>query len=488
MIQLFYVALNAKAEYNNIIMYQFKGADSVKNCAVILAAGEGTRMRSSKPKAMCEVLFKPMLDWVISAVEKAGIEDICVVTGFAAGYIEEHLGEKYATVRQNERKGTGHAVMQAMDFIESRRDANVVILNGDAPFVDKETIIKALEYHNSKNNDVTVISAKVSNSTGYGRIVRDNNGDIKAIVEENDADEKIKLISEVNSGAYCFKAQSLADVLTKITPDNPKGEYYLTDAVSIILASDGKAGAFNAGNEKTVLGANTRSQLNKLNELARMEILEKLMDNGVDIPCTDGIMIGPDCIIGQDTRVLPNTIMCGNVTVGENCTIGPNSYAEDAEIGNNVSFNNGQIRKAKILDNATIGPFVQIRPDSVIGNGVHLGNFVEVKNSTIDSETCVSHLTYVGDSDVGKNVNFGCGVVTVNFNGKTKNRTTIKDRAFIGCNTNLVAPVTVGECSYTAAGSTITEDVPDNTLAIAREKQTNKEGWVKEKQPYRKKV
>lgn len=460
----------------------------MSNGAIILAAGEGTRMKSKKPKAMCEILFKPMLDWVMSAAKKAKINDICVVTGYAAECIEKHLGEETETVRQTERKGTGHAVMQAMEFIKRHNDGNIVILNGDSPFVDAKTISEAIEYHSSKNNDVTVISAEVSEPYGYGRIVRDKDGNIQAIVEENSADEKTKLIKEINSGAFCFRAEALAEVLTKITPNNSKGEYYLTDAVAIILKSGGKAGAYKAENEKTVLGANTRSQLNKLNELARHEILEKMMDEGVDIPCTDGIIIGPDCSIGCDTKILPNTIICGNVTIGEDCIIGPNSYIENAQIGNGVKFNNGQIRNAEIMNDANIGPFVQIRPDSVIGDGVHLGNFVEVKNSTIGENTSVSHLTYVGDSDVGSGVNFGCGVVTVNFNGKTKNRTVIKDRAFIGCNTNLVAPVTVGENSYTAAGSTITEDVPDNTLAIARERQTNKEGWVKEKQPYRKKV
>ena len=460
----------------------------MNNGAIILAAGEGTRMKSKKPKAMCEVLFKPMLDWVMTAVKKADIDDICVITGYAAECMEAHLDGSAETVRQTERKGTGHAVMQAMDFIKRHQGGNIVILNGDAPFVDAETISGALTYHCDKNNDVTVISASVSAPRGYGRIVRDKNGDITAIVEEASADEKTKLINEVNSGAYCFRADALADILTKITPDNSKGEYYLTDAVAITLSGNGKAGAYNAGNEKTVLGANTRSQLVHLNELARHEIIEKMLDSGVDIPCRDGIIIGPDCKIGCDTKILPNTVIFGDVTIGDDCVIGPNSYVYNAQIGNGVSFNNGQIRNAEIMNDANIGPFVQIRPDSVIKDGAHLGNFVEVKNSTIGENTSVSHLTYVGDSDVGSGVNFGCGVVTVNFNGKTKNRTVIKDRAFIGCNTNLVAPVTVGENSYTAAGSTITHDVPDNTLAIARERQTNKEGWVKEHQPYRKKV
>lgn len=460
----------------------------MENCAIILAAGEGTRMKSLKPKALGEVLFKPMLDWVISAARKAGINDICVVTGYGAEYIEEHVGDSVTTVRQPERKGTGHAVMQAMSFIKSHEGASVVILSGDAPFVDEETIIGAIGYHTSKHSDVTVISAVVSNPYGYGRIVRDKNGDIKAIIEEASADDKTKQIREVNSGAYCFDAAALAEALTKITPDNSKGEYYLTDAVSLILSSGGRAGAYNAGSEKTVLGANTRVQLGNLNEIARHEIMEKLMEQGVDIPCRDGVMIGPDCEIGIDTKILPGTIIKGNVTIGSGCVIGPDSYIENSEIGNGVSFANSRIRNAKILDNADIGPFVQIRPDSVIGDSVHLGNFVEVKNSNIDSGTKVSHLTYVGDSDVGKNVNFGCGVVTVNYTGKSKHRTTIKDNAFIGCNTNLVAPVTVGQNSYTAAGSTITQDVPDNSLGIARERQTNKEGWVKKKQPYKKKV
>ncbi len=461
----------------------------MENCAVILAAGEGTRMKSLKPKALGEVLFKPMLDWVISAAEKVGIKDICVVTGYGAEYIEDHLkGRDITLVRQTERKGTAHAVTQAHEFIKSHEGGNVVILSGDAPFVDESTITGALNYHEAKKNDVTVISAVIGDPYGYGRIVRDKNGDIKAIVEEASADDRTKLIKEVNSGAYCFDASSLLDALNKITPDNSKGEYYLTDAVSLILSSGGAAGAYNAGSEKTVLGANTRAQLGFLNELARNDIMEKLMEKGVSIPCRDGVMIGPDCQVGVDTTILPGTIICGKVKIGSGCVIGPNSYIENSEIGDDVKFLNSRAESSKILNNADIGPFVHIRPGSAVGENVHLGNFVEVKNSNIGEDTKVSHLTYVGDSDVGKNVNFGCGVVTVNYSGKTKERTTVEDNAFIGCNTNLIAPVKVGRNAYTAAGSTITEDVPENSLAIARERQTNKENWVKRKQPYKKEV
>lgn len=393
------------------------GVDYVNISAIILADNRELLKNSKKIKAMCEVLFKPMLDWVKQAAKDAGIDKICIIAGENLPYIESHLdGSQIKNFSSLE---------QAVEFTDKCKNDIIVILNGDKPFIDAETIKCALAMHINDSNEMTIISEE---SIGYC----------------------------INSG--------------------------------VIGKSGLKTGFYDSSDKNIGLTANTGAELNRLNETMRHLILTKIMNNGVDIPCTDGIIIGPDCKIGCDTKILPNTIICGNVTIGEDCVIGPNSYIENAQIGNGVKFNNSQIRNAKIMNNADIGPFVQVRPDSVIGDDVHLGNFVEVKNSIIDSDTKVSHLTYVGDSDVGSGVNFGCGVVTVNFTGKKKHRTVIKDRAFIGCNTNLVAPVTVGENSYTAAGSTITEDVPDNSLAIARERQINKEGWVKEKQPYRKKV
>lgn len=411
----------------------------MKNGVIILASGDGKGMKSKKPKVMSEILFKPMIDWVISAVKGAEIEDICAITGNEYDYLAEHLGETVTLVCPS--------LTQSAEFIKEHEDGNILILGGDTPFMDSETVRGALEMHISESNDVTVISE--------------------------------------DAVGYCFRAAVLHSVLGKLSGEK---EYSLGDVVTAVTDEEGKTSVYKPQNPFISLTADTKSRLYRLNDFARNEILEKMMDSGVDIPCKDGIIIGPDCSIGADTRILPNTVIHGNVIIGEDCVIGPNSYVYNAEIGNGVSFNNGQIRNAKIMNNADIGPFVQIRPDAVIKDGVHLGNFVEVKNSTIGENTSVSHLTYVGDSDVGSGVNFGCGVVTVNFTGKTKHRTVIKDNAFIGCNTNLVAPVTVGENSYTAAGSTITEDVPDNTLAVARQRQINKEGWVKEKQPYRKKV
>lgn len=459
----------------------------MKNCAVILAGGEGTRMRSAKPKVMAELLFRPMIDRVYAAAKKAGVEDICVVTGYRSELLEAHLAGRAETVKQTERLGTGHAVMQATAFIEAHTGGSVLILNGDAPFIDPETIASALAYHTENAFAQTVISAKIENPFGYGRIVRNNNGDFTAIVEEASADAEIKKINEINSGAMWFNADALTHLLSKLDNKNSKGEYYLTDTVAIALSEGKKVGAYTAASADAVLGANSRFQLYELNEMLRQKVLRKLMDNGVSIPCTDGVMIDDEAQIGADTVILPGTIIKAGCTIGKNCTIGPNTVLHNTTVGDDCVLNNVQAEDAEVASNANLGPFVHLRPDTHIGEYVHCGNFVEVKNSTVGAHTSVSHLTYVGDSDVGTGVNFGCGVVTVNFNGKTKNRCTIGNDAFIGCNTNLIAPVSVGDRAYTAAGSTITDDVPADALSIARERQTNKENWVTEKKPYREK-
>lgn len=456
-------------------------------CAVILAAGEGTRMKSSKPKVMAQVLFKPMIDWVVSAAEKGGVEDICVVKGYRAEILEEHLGGKYQTVLQAQRLGTGHAVMQAEDFIKAHSDGDVLILNGDAPLMDSETISSALEYHRNNASDATVISAKVPNPFGYGRILRGENGDVKAIVEQKEATEEQKKIDEVNSGAYWFSAKALLsalDYLAKNHSDAGK-EYYLTDAIEIILSQGGKACAFTAATADVVLGANDRAQLYELNEIARKQILIKQMKNGVSIPCIDGVIISPDAQIGADTQILPGTIIKGASVIGSECDIGPNSLIENSVVHDSVELNSTQVYSSEIKAGAHIGPFVRIRPDCVVGENVKVGNFVELKNARIGEKTSVAHLSYIGDAQFGKNINVGCGCATVNFNGRDKSQTVVGDRAFIGCGTYLIAPVDVGENAFTAAGSVITEDVPADSLAIARSRQTIKEDWVNKTRPYR---
>lgn len=447
------------------------------NCAVILAGGQGKRMKSSKAKVLCEVLGKPMVDWVMDAVLTADCGDICVVTGHEREQVEIHLASRCETVFQAEQMGTGHAVMQAKDFI-ARHTGSVLVLNGDAPFMDAKTIEDTLRYHTQCNNAVTVISAQVENPYGYGRIVRDQGGYLLKIQEEADASVAEQGIHEVNSGAYWLQISALLPVLEELRPNNALGEYYLTDVVELMIAKQMRASAFAAASPHVILGANDRVQLMRLNEIARHRVLEALMLAGVEIPCTDGIMIGPNVEVGADTQILPGTILRGNTRIGSNSIIGPNCLLVDTTVGNNALLNSVQSYASEIGDSVNLGPFVHIRPNSKIGNGVHLGNFVEVKNSTVDELTKVSHLTYVGDSDVGKGVNFGCGCVTVNYDGQKKARCTVGDHAFIGCNTNLIAPVTVGEYAYTAAGTTVTEDVPKNALAIGRARQVNKDKWV----------
>jgi bifunctional UDP-N-acetylglucosamine pyrophosphorylase/glucosamine-1-phosphate N-acetyltransferase len=450
-----------------------------KAVAVILAAGEGKRMKSDKPKVLQEVLFKPMIDWVVDSAVGSEIGGICVVVGNSGDKIVTHLeerGVKFATACQNMPLGTGHAVMQAVDYIRQSEAEDVLVLYGDAPFIGSGIIKSSYFEHKNSENYVTVMSAETDNPTGYGRIVRDG-GDVVGIVEEKDATPEQKKIREINAGAYWFKADVLIEALSKISNRNVQNEYYLTDTVAII-GSRGFKGGSCLLDMKYIAGANDQKQLYELNGIARGFVFDKLFENGVSVVDDSGIIIGPDVKIGRGTVILPGTIIKGETKIGNGCTIGPNSVIDSCSIGDNVIFNASQAQKSLVESGVTIGPFANIRPNCHLHENVHVGDFVEVKNSEIGVGTKVGHLTYVGDSDVGSGVNFGCGVVTGNYDGVKKSRTTIGDNAFIGCNTNLVAPVKVGDGAYTAAGSTVTRDVPDGALAVARSRQENLEGWV----------
>lgn len=447
-------------------------------CAVILAAGKGTRMRSDNPKVLCEVLFKPMINWVINSCKDASIDNICAVTGYKSEMVKAVLDDEIEIAIQNEQRGTGHAVMMAKEFLEKNIDGDVIVLCGDAPFMDSQTIENAYDLHKNQKNAITIITARLENPTGYGRVIRNRYG-IKKIVEQKDATTNELLINEVNSGAYWFNIRYLLDVLFDVDDTNSQGEYYLPDTVALTLAKGRKVNAFISDNPDVVLGANSRRDLCRLNTIANSRVIDNHFDNGVEFVSLDGVLISPEVEIGKGTVILPSTILKGSTKIGQGCSIGPNSLIVDSKIENNVVFNSSQCYNSIIESNVTVGPFCHIRPNSTIKQGVHLGDFVEIKNSVIGENTHVSHLTYVGDSDVGKRVNFGCGVVTVNYNGKEKNRCTIEDDSFIGCNTNLIAPVTINKKGYTAAGSTITQDVPAESLAIARARQINKEGYNK---------
>ncbi len=443
---------------------------------IILAGGAGKRMKSERPKVLCEVLKKPMLGWVMDAAEKFEFDETAVITGYKREMTEEYVnkrGKIIYTYFQPEQKGTGDAVKQAKEFIEAAEC--ICVLNGDAPFIDAETLRKSLDEHKSAGAAVTVITAEISDPTGYGRIIRDKNGKFTAIREQKDCSPEETEICEVNSGAYWFNSDGLLRALPRLTDKNASGEFYLTDCVELI----GGAQAFKSENPDIVLGANTRQSLLELNEKARQSVIGKMLDSGVSFVSTDGVIIGSDVEIGCDTTVLPNTMILGKTIIGKGCEIGANSHIEDCIIGDNVILNNVQAYSSTVEDNVKIGPFAQLRPGTTIRRGVKIGDFVEIKNSDIGENTAVAHLTYLGDSDVGRGVNFGCGCVTANYDGVNKFRTEIGSNSFIGCNTNLIAPVKIGENAATGAGSTITRDVPPNSLAVERSQTKIIENWDK---------
>lgn len=442
---------------------------------LILAAGKGTRMRSKLPKVLHKVGGKPMLQHVIDAARGAGSSREVVVIGSGAELVKKTItGVEF--VLQEEQLGTGHAVLSAKEnFAESK--GTVLILCGDTPLLTSKLLKSFADVHESSQCAATVLTAKMPDATGYGRIIRDTDGTFKKIVEDKDATDLEKSIREVNAGVYCFDAQKLFGALEKVNNDNSQGEYYLPDVLTIMLDAGEKIGAFRAEYADETLGINSRVQLAAADKVFRMKKNHALMDEGVTIIDPNTTFIDVDVRIGQDTIIQPNTYIEGNTVIGEDCSIGPNIRFVNMKVGNKVTTHFSYCHDAEICDGVTLGPYVHLRPGTTIGENVKIGNFVEVKNSNVGEGSKLPHLQYIGDTDMGSGVNIGCGTVTCNYDGKQKFRTTIGDNAFIGCNTNLVAPVTVEEGAYIAAGSTITKDVPKNNLAVARARQTNIEVW-----------
>lgn len=444
--------------------------------SVILAAGMGTRMKSKMPKVLHKVCGKPLSKWVIDASKAAGADKVCAVVGHKAETVKEVLGDVCEFALQAEQKGTGHAVMQAIDVIKNSK-GEVVILNGDTPLITAETINKAIEYHKNNGNQATVITAILDDATGYGRIVRDNDGSVLKIVEQKDASKEEKKINEVNSGMYVFDAQSLVYALDKITPNNAQGEYYLTDTLEILLSAGKKIGGYAISDNDEIRGINDRVQLNEAEKIMQKRINEYHMRNGVTMRNPESVYIEDGVEIGNDTEICQNVTIKSGTKIGSDCVIGSGSMLDRAVIHDGVDVLSSVILESEVDEGTHVGPFAYIRPNCHVGKEVKVGDFVELKNSNIDDGTKISHLTYIGDSDVGKRVNFGCGTVTCNYDGKKKYRTTIGDDCFVGCNTNFVSPINVGDGVYIAAGSTITEDIPENSMSIARARQVNKEGW-----------
>lgn len=448
--------------------------------AIILAAGEGKRMKSDMPKVLHKICGDEMINYVIRSCNLDLIKKIILVVGYKKELIKEKI-DGVDFVEQDKQLGTGHAVLCAKNFIKD--DEDVLILNGDMPLIDLNDINKIIFEHKKQKAIATIVSVKLKNPNEYGRIIRGEKNNFVCIREDKDANQKELLIKEINTGIYLFNGAVLKSALELLKNKNSQKEYYLTDTLEIIKNKYKNINVFCCDDDdaEKFLGVNDRLQLARACKIMQKKINSFHMINGVTLINPENIFIDYNTEILYDTVIESNVSIKDKTKIGKNCFISSGSSISNSIICDNIKVYSSFILDSIIKNNSRIGPFAYIRPNSVIGENVKVGDFVEIKNSNIDCNTKISHLTYIGDSDVGKNINFGCGTVTVNYDGKKKFRTTIKDNAFIGCNTNLIAPVIVGKNSYIAAGSTITNDIPDSAFAIARERQTNKLEYHKKK-------
>lgn len=452
--------------------------------SVILAAGEGTRMKSKKPKVLHEILGRPMLFYVLNSCKHSQVEKNLVVVGHNkekvckafedeqdVEFIEQPIGD-------NVPYGTGYAVMNALDKIED--DDTVIILNGDTPIISNSTISCFLRYHEDRNNDITVLSADMKDPTNYGRIVRDENANVVAIVEEKDASEKQKLIREINSGIFAFKGSSLKSALQKINTDNAANELYITDTLEILVKEGKRVDSFKLRDTREILGVNSRYELSIAAEILQKKINKEYMINGVGIIDPKSTYIEYGATIERDVMIYPGTRIDRKSVIKEGAEI-YSSTIKNSTIGEDVLIRSSEIEDSSIGRGTTVGPYAHLRPNSHVGENCKIGNFVEVKNSNVGDGSKMSHLAYIGDADVGSGVNIGCGVVFVNYDGRDKFRAKVGDNAFIGSNANLVAPIEVEDNGYVAAGSTITKKVLKGQLSLERAPQKNIDGWVERK-------
>ena len=454
----------------------------MKLAAVVLAAGKGTRMKSKIPKVLHSVSGLPMISHVLQAVGKSGIEKTVVVVGFQGKEVARELGQDVEVVVQKEQLGTAHALLATEPLLKDF-SGNILVLCGDTPLIQPQTLIDLVAFHVESLSAATVLTAKMEEPTGYGRVIRDKHDRVAKIVEQKDASLEELLVQEINTGIYCFKADYLFEALSGISPNNAQGEYYLTDIIQLYVSQGRLVRAMTVVDVTEIQGINDRIHLAKAESVLRKRVLDKLMLDGVTVIDTASTFIDQSVQIGSDTVIYPFTYIEGKSIIGSDCIIGPQTRLVDVQIGNGVEIQNSVVLKSKIGDRSSVGPFAYVRPETVIGSEVKVGDFVEIKKSNIGNNSKIPHLSYIGDTEIRENVNVGAGTITCNYDGVSKHPTLIEEGAFIGSNTNLVAPVKVGVGAVIGAGSTITVDVPAGALGIARGKQKNIDNWLSRRKP-----
>ncbi|WDH75893.1 bifunctional UDP-N-acetylglucosamine diphosphorylase/glucosamine-1-phosphate N-acetyltransferase GlmU [Exiguobacterium marinum] len=446
--------------------------------AVILAAGKGTRMKSKLYKVLHPVLGKPMVEHVVDQLDQIGVSRQIVIVGHGAEAVQDTLGTRVEYAVQEQQLGTGHAVQMAEAELAGKSGATLVVC-GDTPLLTAETLEALLAHHEAQQAKVTVLTAIADDATGYGRVIRGEDGNVTKVVEHKDASETELAINEINTGTYVFDNELLFDALKRVGNNNAQGEYYLPDVIAIAKESGEVVAAHTAPTFDETIGVNDRVALSQAEAIMRKRTNERLMREGVTFMDPTSTYISPDVVIGSDTVIYPGTVILGKTTIGSECVIGPNSDIRNSVIEDNAVVRQSVVTDSRVGEEAQVGPFAHLRQQAVLGANTRVGNFVEIKKSTFGDGAKASHLSYIGDASIGERVNLGCGSITVNYDGKNKFETVVEDDAFVGCNVNLIAPVKVGKGAIVAAGSTITNDVPEEALAIARERQTNKEGYTK---------
>ena len=443
----------------------------------ILAAGKGTRMASSLPKVLHKLSGKTLLQRVLDSCNKLNPDKIYIIVGHKSKEVEDSIPENKNInfIFQETQKGTGHAIQVLSQQIQQHK-GKLLVLNGDVPLIKSETLRKLINFHDSENADVSLITTKKKNPHGYGRVfIKDNL--LERIVEEKDCDNEQRLNILINAGIYCFKWESLSTIITTLKSNNNQKEIYLTDTISLLK----KSCSFEVEDRGELEGINNRVQLSRCEEIIQNLIKEKHMKKGVTFINASSCTISEESKIGSDVIIEANTHIRGNSKIFNNCKIGPNTFIKDSIVNENCEIINSTLFNSEIMDHVNIGPYSHIRPNCEISSWSKIGNFVEIKNSQLHEKVKVNHLSYIGDCKVGKCTNIGAGTITANFNGIKKNQTNIGKNSSIGANTVLVAPINLGDSVTTGAGSVITKDSQNNSLAIARSKQVNIENWKKNK-------